>query len=216
MSDTTIIFYTSNREKPEFEKKIVDNLKKSAGKIPIISVSHKPMDLGTNICVGNVGCSEWNIFKQIQLGCEKAKTKFICTAEADCLYPPTGYFDFDPLITDTAYNFMNVWILKMNRWARFQKKNQTLCALFTNREYLLKRLEESIGHSDKWYDGNVTHPNPPTLFYHPWKWPSFTSEFPIINVKTENGLHKTTRVRPEIMLELPYWGKAEDLKKKLL
>lgn len=94
--DTTIIYYTSNREKPEFETKIQKNLFSVIGDTPLISISQQPIDFGENICVGNVGTSDHNIYRQIQLECLKAKTKYVCTAKADCLYPPTEYFNFVP------------------------------------------------------------------------------------------------------------------------
>ena len=49
----TIIYCSSNKELPEFEAKIVANLLKNCGDLPIISVTQKPMDLGRNICVGD-------------------------------------------------------------------------------------------------------------------------------------------------------------------
>ena len=42
----SIIYYTANMEDPKFENKIISNLKKQAGDIPIISVSRKYMNLG--------------------------------------------------------------------------------------------------------------------------------------------------------------------------
>ncbi|MCK9371410.1 hypothetical protein M0R04_15960, partial [Candidatus Dojkabacteria bacterium] len=100
-NNATILYYSSQREKPEFEFKIIDNLLKVCGDLPIISITHFPMDLGHNICVGDVGCSGFNMFRQVLLGCEAANTTFIISAEADCLYPP-DYFTFRPERTDVC------------------------------------------------------------------------------------------------------------------
>ena len=80
----TIIYYTSNREKESFENVIIDELKKVAkevGDIPIVSVSQKPIDLGKNICIGDVGANDINLMKQILLGCEAATTPYVFMAE---------------------------------------------------------------------------------------------------------------------------------------
>jgi hypothetical protein len=50
----TILYYTSNHEDEIFESNIIKLLKKMCGDLPIISISQKPIELGENICVGNV------------------------------------------------------------------------------------------------------------------------------------------------------------------
>jgi len=68
LSDRTIIYYTGCTEDPVFEQRIIDDLKKKAGDIPIISVSRKPIDLGTNICVGEKPVSYTSEWKQLLIG----------------------------------------------------------------------------------------------------------------------------------------------------
>lgn len=68
MITKSIVYYTSNHEKPEFEQKIIDDLLSKRGDLPIISVTQKPMDLGTNICVGDVGLSYLNARRQMLIG----------------------------------------------------------------------------------------------------------------------------------------------------
>ena len=94
-NSVSIIYCSSNREHPKFEQRIKDNILKVRGNLPIISVTQKPINFGKNICVGNVGVSGFNFFRQSLIACEEAKTKFVISAEADCLYPP-GYFQFIP------------------------------------------------------------------------------------------------------------------------
>jgi len=112
--DATIIYYTSNREKPSFEKRIQENLKKNSNGLPIISVSQKPIDLGKNICVGEVGVSGFNMFRQVQIACREAKTRFVISAEADCLYPP-DYFLFEPTREDICYRDTNLYVLRYHK-----------------------------------------------------------------------------------------------------
>lgn len=41
-NNTTIIYYTHNREDPRFEKKIQENILKTCGGLPIVSVQFAP------------------------------------------------------------------------------------------------------------------------------------------------------------------------------
>ena len=210
MKDVTVIYYTSNREKEGFEAKIRERLFKTIGSLPLISVSQKPVkNFGENICVGDVGTSDHNIYRQIQIACLRAKTKFVCTTEADCLYPPKGYFDFNPPDGSTAYHYMNVWIL-FKGYPVFKKKAFSLCALFTNREYLLSRIQRSIGKRPQWSDKK-----PRPIFHRYYGWTPYTNKFPVINIKTEEGMRWHTGTEKLEKKELPFWGNAIKLSKEL-
>jgi len=209
IKDLTVIYYTSNREKKDFEDKIRKNLLKTTGDIPLISVSQKPIDFGKNICVGDVGTSDHNIYRQMQIGILEAKTKFVCTAEADCLYPPTGYFDFILPDDKTAYHYTNVWILYKGSHV-FKKKAFSLCALFSNREYLLARLGRVLHKRPEW---SLKKPRP--LFHRYQGWIPFTNDSPIINIKTHEGMRWFTGTEKAEKKELPFWGSATKLEDEL-
>jgi len=78
--DLTVLYYTSNREKPEFEEIIRRKIGETIGDTPIITVSQKPVTpFGLypiknhkNIVVGDVGLSDYNIYRQMQIGCLEA------------------------------------------------------------------------------------------------------------------------------------------------
>ena len=219
MSDVTVVYYTSCREKPEFEQKIRDNLLEKIGDTPIVSVSQKPIhDFGKNICIGDAGVSEFNLYRQLQIGCQNATTKFICTAEADCLYPPTGYFDFKPEDETTAYFYSNLYILWKGK-ASFKPKGYSLCGLFVNREYLLSRLDKALPayttlpwtvERNKILDRMF-----PNYFHRMGFWTMFKNDMAIINIKTGDGTRWGTGTYGEAIKELPYWGSAEELERKL-
>lgn len=209
MKDITVIYYTSNREEEKFEQKIKDSLLKTIGDTPLISVSQKPIKFGQNICVGDVGTSDHNIYRQIQIGALQAKTKFICTAEADCLYPPTGYFDFNPPDENAAYHYTNVWIL-YKRSPVFKKKAFSLCALFINREYLLERLDRVLHKLPEW---STKKPHP--LFHKFRGWIPYTNKLSVINIKTNNGMRWHTGTEEIEAKELPHWGDAGQLEEAL-
>lgn len=87
MNDLTLIYYTSNTN-PEYFAGNVRNhlLQVTEGKIPIISVSQKPIDLGKNICAGEIGRSLYNLYRQVYTGALEAKTKYVALCEDDTLY----------------------------------------------------------------------------------------------------------------------------------
>jgi len=140
--DTTIIYYTSNKETPEFEQRIINSLLKVCGNLPIISVSHKPIDLGKNICVGDVGTSGFNMFRQVLIGCKEAKTKFIISAEADCLYSP-DYFKFIPERDDICYRNTNTYLLGLRRDYFYKKNEGGTWVQVIGRDFYIQRLEDS-------------------------------------------------------------------------
>ena len=209
--DLTVIYYTSNREEEGFELKIRNQILKCIGKTPLISVSQKPIDFGINICVGDVGVSDLNIYRQLQIGCQMAKTKFVCTVEADTLYPEKGYFDFKPKNGECAYFYDNVWILRKSK-DFFSHKEYSLCAFFSNRKLLLKRLKIQLAGYLKW--SSVYH-KVRGLFFKENGWQFFGGGDPCINIKTGLGIRSNTGVYGEPESWLPYWGNVLDIKKYL-
>lgn len=207
--NVTVIYYTSNREKEDFELKIRRRLLKTIGDTPLISVSQKPIDFGENICVGTRGTSDHNIYRQMLIGAMEAKTKYIATAEADCLYPPTGYFDFKPPDKNGAYHYTNVWIM-FKDYPIFKKKAFSLCGLFINREHLLQRLERVLKYRPLW-SSRKPHP----LFHKYEGWEPFTNKLPIINTKTKEGMRWFTGTEKLQKKKLPYFGSAEKLQEEL-
>jgi len=211
--DLTVIYYSSCREKPEFEKKVMDSIKERIGDLPLISVTHKPVNFGHNICVNNVGLSDYNIYRQMQMACTIAHTKYVCTTEADCFYPPTGYFDFIPLDGWTAGHYTNLYILWKGSHI-FNQKAFSLCALFANKNYLLSRFPRSLNPNIQWRPNHKPH-HP--LFYKWHDWTPFSGNIAVINCKTDEGMRIKSGVNTEgrPVKELPYWGSAVLLEEKL-
>ena len=56
----SVIYYTANTEKEPLAGNVRKRLLSVIEDLPLISVSQKPMDFGTNICVGDVGVNEYN------------------------------------------------------------------------------------------------------------------------------------------------------------
>jgi len=99
------VYYTNNIINPEIFNAVQKQL--SLFKGPIVSVSHKPIDFGTNIVV-NLESSILSMFKQILIGVENIKADIIYLTEHDILYHPS-HFDFKPINPDRFYYNVNTW-----------------------------------------------------------------------------------------------------------
>lgn len=215
-SKATIIYYTSNREHPTLEQKVQENLLKNCGGLPIISVSQKPIKLGKNICVGDVGASGFNMFRQVQIACENAKTEFVISAEADCLYPP-DYFKFIPPQKNACYRDSNLYVMPDKRDFFFYKKEGATHAQIVGREFYLKRLKKLFKGAPLW---SVEEKNFPKERWHKEdifdKISYWTSPNPVFQIKTHKGMRYYTHSDRTPIHKLPYWGQGRDVRKKYL
>jgi len=219
VNDTTVVYYTCNAEDAVFEKNAVRALINSAGDTPIISVSQKPMNLGNNICVGDVGKSSQNHYVQLLIGLETATTKWICAAEADGLYVPE-YFQFQPPRDDTFYLAKPLWVFFMQRGfaRRFASKPEgSELAMVCSRRLLIERIRtilEPIGGSWGLHcSGEARWPN--LIDKSAIKLERFHLDNPCITVKTDNQMHRRTPHRSSTSTtEIPYWGHVDQFTKR--
>ncbi len=209
MNSATIIYYTSNKEKPDFEARVQQNLLDVCGDLPIISVSHKPIDLGKNICVGDVGVSGFNMFRQVQIACEATTTPFVISAEADCLYPP-DYFTFIPPKRNACYRDSNLYVMPDARDYFFYKEEGATHAQIVGREFYLETLKKLFADAPQW---SVEEKNFPKerlgkadVFDKICYW---KSENPVFQIKTHRGMRYYTHSDRTPILELPYWGSGK-------
>jgi hypothetical protein len=210
----TVIHYTANSEKEPFASNIRKKLLDAIGDLPLISVSQKPLDFGTNICVGDVGVNEFNEWRQVLLGCQKATTPFIIVAEADALYPPE-YFDFIPPKLDRVYRYDNVWIMRVGR-PFFLRKDWTEGAQILGREYFISLIEKALEGRPMWTKEYSQIDKSRPVFKHR-DWDYFTGN-PVVSVKTGDGmrLYTGTQVNTKGEYSLPYWGSERTLERELL
>jgi len=203
---TTIVYYTANREEEWFELVIREQILRVAGDIPIISVSQKQIDFGYNICVGDVGIGNQNAHRQFQIGCEAATTEFVHSAESDTLYSPE-YFQFIPEDEQSAYR-TPVYLFRLGD-NRFFRKKASESATVIGRKYAIRAIDKSLRNRGIWRDTLETGREVPYTFRH-GNWKPFSLDVPIINIKTENQMH-TWHGHDEVVDELPYWGKPQDV-----
>ncbi len=202
MSDLTVVYYTSNRENESFEDRIRKSLSLHAGDCPIISVSQKPVELGTNICVGDIGFSAGNAFRQLLIGFEAAKTKYVCTAESDFLYPPE-FFLFRPPGPGLYFaSHMYVLFAYDRRKSSFRPKSHAEGAMIADRDYAIDRLRKFLEVGDPLAGTNYL---------------KFHTEIPLITFKTGRGLSLKcphSEVRESRAEVLPFWGSARNMRRE--
>lgn len=170
--DTTILYFTDNSLNEFLFKKCQELLRKAAGNRPIVCVSQKPMDFGdVNICVGDIGRSGLSFDKQIYIGSEQIKTRFVAIAEHDCIYP-SEHFDFIPKDEVNFYYNMNVWFVQYNNprcpdlngmysfWRGRRAHSQLICNAERYREACKARLEitSDPNWSARYKTGRVAEP----------------------------------------------------------
>jgi len=206
MDDLTVVYFTSNREDPEFERRIQETLFKTINGLPLISVSQKPIDFGYNICIGDIGASPENILKQILIGAEKANTKYVALTQDDFLFPP-DYFNFRPFDDETFYYPEEVYLIWQGRGTFWRKHLRELLSI-TNRIHLIKIITEIINNMPGHISNRVKR-----LTKQGW----FKTEYPVITFKTKNGLHwRSSFSKKHFKSELPYWGTGNELWSKYL
>ena len=205
MDNLTVIYYTSNREQEGFEDNIRKTLLKTIGDLPLISVSQKPIDFGRNICVGDIGATPENMLLQVMSGAVEAKTKFVGMAESDCLYHKS-YFEFRPDSEDTFYYPDECYLLWVgNRNRKYWRYHRREISSIVGREHLIKIIGKILLQSPK-HIRNIV----PKLT----KQETFHPDYPVISIKTRDGMHWASAYSREYETELPFWGRPKELLKE--
>lgn len=214
--DLTVLYYTSNREEEEFERRIRENILQASGGLPIISISQKPIDFGENIVVGDVGTSGFNMFRQVLIGCEAAKTPFVISAEADCLYPP-DYFQFVPEREDICYRNANTYILGLRRDYFYKKNEGGTWAQVIGRDFYIKRLRELFDGAPEWSEEEKSFPKERGKgedIFNINQIERYETANPCISIKSGKGMRHYSHSDRTPVYDLPYWGNGKEFRNK--
>lgn len=215
--DLTVVYYTSNRERRGFERKIRYSLLRTMGDLPLVSVSQKPLNFGHNICVGDVGVSEINSRRQFLIGATEAKTKYICVAEADFLYPKE-YFSFQAPSNDALYLVNPVYILFVQRGKRcvyIPKKRGCEGAMVAARDYVIDRLTWLLNGAKQWHDKQPGEDRAIPQLLENSRWRKVHMSIPAVTFKTDYQLHRRTPFDIKgKTLKIPYWGESHQLARR--
>lgn len=209
MDKLTLLMYTNNVEGEPLESTVTNNILANCGSMPIISVSQTPMKFGENICVGKVGNSHHNIFRQVLIGLECIKTPFVLVAESDTLYPPE-YFTFTDLTRHHCYAYDNLWVIFFRSPYRYYYKGIGECARIIDRDDWLDYLSRVMKDKPMWAGPEAKHSLPAYCHLRVTGDDHWTGR-PAINFRTGKGIssgRSTTEIKEE---NLPYWGSAREL-----
>lgn len=223
MTDLTLVYYSGHSLPEPCEINVRNELIKIVSdKYPIISVTQKPLRLGTNICVGDIGRSHYNCYKQIFIGTKQVKTKYVALVEDDTLYN-LEHFAFRPPSDDVFFFNSNMRFLEDKK---FWHKGQTgMLACIVNAKLLTKVLAQR-------FEKFPEEPLPRRSQRHYWQEPGrderlgfvkqnvayFSTRVALVTLNYYNALDgkkKSSNHKPVIEKEIEFWGKADALKKRL-
>ncbi len=208
-----IIYMSSNKEFPQFEEKIRDNILMHCGQLPIISVTQKPIKFGKNICVGEVGVSGYNFFKQTLIACKNSDADYVICCEADTLYAP-DYFQFVPPRLDVPYRNKNTYVMGQHRTYFYHKPESATHAQIVGRQFYIDTLEKLFKDCPEWSDEKnfpKERYGKEDVFDHIEYW---ESEAPVVQVKTSQSMRHHTRSERVPVYKLPFWGSGKEFREK--
>lgn len=204
MSDLTVVYYSSSRERLEFEAGIIRALQESCGDSPVISVSQKPLDFGRNICVGEIGVNEMNAISQALTGVREAETSYVALAESDC-FLPKAMFDMQP--RDGVWCYPDTAFIIWEGHARFWPKIMRELVGVTSRENALRVLGSILDTRPQYVSKSVLKLTKQEFFD--------SSAQPAITIKTDRQMHRRSPHGKQAVESLPFWGTANDLWRRL-
>jgi len=223
MNDLTLLYYTSNTAWHTMTENVRKYLLSIKGDLPLISVSQKPLDFGKNICVGEIGKSYYNCYKQIFIGAQEVETKYVALCEDDTLYS-TEHFSHRPSHKDIFAFNSNMWFTEETGYWNKGDLGSGMCCCICSTDTLIRTLAPRF---IKFPYGDDLTIRQQIHFQEPGrndryfgienaKTEKFHTKIPILTFNFFAGLggKKITKAHvPVVKQELEPWGNARKLKK---
>ena len=177
--------------------------------IPIVSVTHKPIDLGKNIVV-DLQPGKQAYYKQMSIGLEACSADIIYLCEHDCLYHPS-HFELLPTPYPIMFNRNQYRCCSYGAY-KTTDRDHFMSALIGRREVLVDRMRNKQGFiMTEHIDGlhlkgplpilDIRHKNCASdPFFRGWK----------------DCLQRPMWMKRKIVHNLPYWGNVTKLRKWLV
>jgi len=151
MADISVLYLTDNALDAVVRDTTLRYLYKAIGDIPLVSASQKPVDVGKNVAVGDIGRSGLSMYKQMLAGLDLIDTKYVAIAEHDCIYA-SEHFDFRPPDDEFFWYNLNVWFLQYynpkypdwNGMYSFKRNRRVQSQLICTTEGLRKVTEDQV------------------------------------------------------------------------
>jgi hypothetical protein len=230
--DITIVYYTSNfldEVNPYFLENTKKQLLKAADGLPIVIVSQKPTlfgDNSINVCLGNIGRSHLNIYRQILEGCKAAKTEYVAMAEDDILYSWEHFHSKVPLKDVFLYDMNKISLFTWTKPPMFSFRHNRMVVnqLIAKREMLIEAMEERFAKFPDESKVPLKHWGDPGRYENYLgvtvrETDQFMSTCPSIVFSHEHAYGYLNQGRKKRLgdlriIEVPYWGRAEDVLKR--
>lgn len=222
MDDITIIMLTPNRLPKKWAAYHRKVLTEAIGDTPIITISKKPLNWGTNLQQSEYGYP--NIYKQMLRGAKLATTKYIAMADDDTLYPKE-HFLFRPPTDGFYYNYnrwaLPTWGTNKGEILYFHKPKPGNGCMIATRELVIEAMERRLAADSELPDyftkelGSSKRMMP----YDKIASQSFYTLEPIVSIVHDLSVDPAAqkhnkRIWPVRAYDIPNWGRAEDLLKK--
>ena len=195
MESKSIVYYTDNLVDEILAEKCRKQLLKS--KLPIISVSLKPIVFGTNIHLPlKRGYTAY--FKQILTGLEASRSEIIFLCEHDWLYHPS-HFEFTPKEKNVFYYNDNWWRVRADDGLAINYDTHLLPSICAYRETLIEHYKKVVDNIEKNGDkysyissmgfepGTHNRKERPTLY----KAEGWKSTYPNLDIRHTTNLTKS-------------------------
>lgn len=226
MNDLTVIYITANEIPDAFSSKVRGYLVKAVNeaKVELIAVSKKPMNTSIKNIVQSTPRSHVNIYRQALAGVKEAGTKYIAIAEDDVLYSPEHFKKRPSNDRIFSYNIACWSIYTWSNPAIFSytgRRNHGM--LICERDLYIEAMEERFAKFTD--DSQINN----AVWAEPGKYESqlgvtvrdtetFYTDPANIMFTHPAGLSMNTlgarkRLAPIRALEIPFWGRAEEIVK---
>lgn len=213
----TVLYYTDSQLAEPLASACRKHLQQSASGYPIVSVSQKPLDFGRNICVGELGRSFENIYKQILAGLREVSTPYVALAEHDCLYTPEHWQHRSP--GKFAYN-MNRWAMHTDMGMFSWRNRGCLSQLIVPTALLKKNIEGRLlvgwkkvkRHTREWFEPGL---NDSALGMATEPMEKFKTTTPNIDINHGRNFSGKKLLGDTTARSIPGWGTSMDIERTL-
>src|SRR3990167_4288544 len=224
MSDLTIVFLTAG-EHPEYWTNFhLQHLLRAIEGYSLITSSFKPLGLPGQEIIQTEPRSHYAMYRQLLRAAKLATTPYVAVAESDTLYSPEHFTFYRPPMDAVAYD-MSRWVLFTWRPVFSIRRRINNSTMIAPREYLIDALEERYGDNSKCPIDRVgeigRHIHEKALKLKLRKAQQVWCYHPSVQLSHENNIsfnqahfpYKKTLGEMKA-LEIPVWGKSNDLVKE--
>lgn len=221
-----LVFYTDNQLDPVIINTVMEHLKRAANGYGIVSVSHQPIDLGTNIVL-QLQRGHLSMAKQQLAGLEALNTDIAFMVEHDVIYPK-NHFAFTPPQADVFYYNLNWWKVRNTDGQALHFKARQVSGLCAYRDILIEYFHNRVRMIESGEIGGRRHFEPDgSRSYRDAAYGKLTahkaedwfSEIPCVDIRHKSVVTRNIfdpsgyrgQVKDWTMAdEVPFWGKSKE------